>query len=191
MSYAPPCLPPLEFSVRGARSAMVLDPAVLLCHPASAVLVQKLAKVLDLWVPPSLWRLLDASEFYSPNPHALVQWLGLPDLGSQVQAGSALQLWARLRLQRDVGHMDLYWVHDSQSDAYLPEPTPRDLPLRFEALAQALQATTGETEPVDASSGLVDMACECAALAVGLGSVPLLTLASAVPGQPPRLAQAL
>lgn len=191
MSYAPQGLPPLEFSLRGARSALVLDPAVLLCHPASAVLVRQLARVHDLWVPPGLWRLLDASEFYGRNPRALQQWLGLPEACAVEQVMHALQLWGRLRMQRDVGSMDLYWVHDSQTEAYLAEQAPRDLALRFETLALALQGQETDEEALGPAAGQVDIACECAALAASLDGAPILTLAGTAEGQSPGQARSL
>jgi hypothetical protein len=127
----------LDVSVRARRLACVLDPALLLATPHALLLVQQLARGVDLWVCPAFWRLLDASEFFGRRPARLRSWLGLASDHPAECIGAAIACWSRWRGSRDLAAMGLYWVGGHQTESFLPEQGPRDLPARFEALVAA------------------------------------------------------
>jgi hypothetical protein len=135
MSHARAPASDLEVSVRARRLACVLDPALLLAAPHGLLLAQRLARTVDLWVCPAFWRLLDASEFFGRRPARLRTWLALGDDHPVDCVAAAVAAWSRWRVSRDLSALGLYWVGGHQTESFLPEHGPRDLPARFEALA--------------------------------------------------------
>jgi hypothetical protein len=127
----------LDVSVRARRLACVLDPALLLAAPHALLLAQRLARGVDLWVCPAFWRLLDASEFFARRPARLRAWLGLDAGHPEECVAAAILAWSRWRVSRDLSALGLYWVGGHQTESFLPENGPRDLPARFEALVEA------------------------------------------------------
>lgn len=135
----------LDVSVRARRPACVLDPALLLAAPHALLLAQQLSRTVDLWVCPAFWRLLDASEFFGRRPARLRTWLALANDHSTDAVGAAIEAWSRWRVSRDLAALGLYWVGGHQTESFLPENGPRDLPARFEGLMDAwLRAGDGE-----------------------------------------------
>lgn len=127
----------LDVSVRARRLACVLDPALLLAAPHALLLAQQLARTMDLWVCPGFWRLLDASEFFARRPTRLRAWLALASEHPVDSVGAAIECWSRWRATRDLSALGLYWVGGHQTESFLPENGPRDLPARFEGLMEA------------------------------------------------------
>jgi hypothetical protein len=127
----------LDVSVRARRLTCVLDPALLLAAPHLLLLTQQLARSVDLWVCPGFWRLLDASVFFCRRPARLRSWLALSPQHPEQQVGAAVACWSRWRVSRDLTALGLYWVGGHQTESFLPEQGPRDLPMRFEALVEA------------------------------------------------------
>lgn len=127
----------LDVSVRARRLACVLDPALLLAAPHALLLAQQLSRTVDLWVCPAFWRLLDASEFFGRRPARLRAWLALGNAHPPESVGAAVDAWSRWRGTRDLTALGLYWVGSHQTESFLPESGPRDLPARFEALLEA------------------------------------------------------
>ena len=185
----------MELSVRSRRMACVLDPALLLSAPQALLLARQLASVVDIWLCPALWRLLDASEFFQRSPDRLAHWLGLPDDIPAERVGQALDLCGRWRASHDLTALGMYWVGLHQTESFLPEQGPRDLPQRFEQLlVRWLSPDEPEADTIDDAEHRpsLEAALECAALAVALQSAPILTLASTqASAGAPRLAQAL
>lgn len=127
----------LDVSVRARRLACVLDPALLLAAPHALLLAQQLSRTMDLWVCPGFWRLLDASEFFARRPTRLRAWLALASEHPTDSVGAAIECWSRWRATRDLSALGLYWVGGHQTESFLPENGPRDLPARFEGLVEA------------------------------------------------------
>ena len=127
----------LDVSVRARRLACVLDPALLLAAPHLLLLTQQLARSVDLWVCPGFWRLLDASVFFCRRPARLRTWLALSAQHPEEQVGAAVACWSRWRVSRDLTALGLYWVGGHQTESFLPEQGPRDLPMRFESLVES------------------------------------------------------
>lgn len=182
--------PDMELSVRSRRTACVLDPALLLSAPQSLLLARQLSSVVDVWLCPGLWRLLDASEFFLRSPDRLARWLGLPEQGRSDAVGRALTLCSHWRASHDVNGLGMYWVGLHQTESFLPEHGPRDLPTRFEALMTRWQSPAPDDDR-DApllQGNQLELAQECAALSAALEGAPVLTLAG-TPGasQPPLL----
>ena len=135
----------LDVSLRARRIACVLDPALLLAAPHGLLLAQQLARTMDLWVCPAFWRLLDASEFFARRPARLRAWLALASDHPDYSVGTAIACWSRWRATRDLSALGLYWVGGHQTESFLPEHGPRDLPARFEGLMESW-ARNGEDE---------------------------------------------
>lgn len=185
----------LELSVRSRRIACVLDPALLLSAPQALLMARQLAAVVDIWLCPALWRLLDASEFFQRSPVRLARWLGLPDELPAAQVSQALELCCKWRASTDLSALGMYWVGLHQTESFLPEQGPRDIPIRFESLLTQWLDPDGQPNLPPQDGGhqpSLESALECAALSVALQSAPILTLA-ATPGSglAPKLTQTL
>lgn len=182
----------MELSVRARRTACVVDPALLLSTPAALLLVRQLASVVDIWVCPALWRLLDASEFYLRSPDRLARWLDLPGHWPVEQVAQALSLCSQWRASHDLTALGAYWVGLHQTESYLPEHGPRDVPSRFEALLTGwptpTPAPTPDSEDPTEDRPNLDTSRECAALSASLHGAPVLTLAASEAATPPPLA---
>jgi hypothetical protein len=180
----------LDVSVRARRLACVLDPALLLAAPHGLLLARQLARTMDLWVCPAFWRLLDASEFFARRPARLRAWLALASDHPVDSVGTAIECWSRWRATRDLSALGLYWVGGHQTESFLPENGPRDLPARFEGLMESWTRGTEAIDVLPASERAAEPAAagtpaqhhegvlESAALSAAL-QAPVLTLAGA------------
>lgn len=184
--------PNTEWRVRAQRPACVVDPALLLSTPAALLLVQQLSNVVDVWVCPALWRLLDSSEFHLRRPDRLARWLGLPEPWPAEQLAQAVNLCMQWRNSRDFTGLGVYWVGLNTTESCLPEQGPRAAISRFGALLRGWPAPA----PAPDGGGNVDgqpnhdTTRECAALSAALQGAPVLTLAATDGTAPPPLAQA-
>lgn len=183
--------PDLELSVRSRRQACVLDPTLLLASPQGLLLARQLSTVMDIWLCPALWRLLDASEFFQRSPARLIRWLGLPSDWPLDSVSQALTLCSRWRASHDISALGMYWVGLHQTESYLPEQGPRQLPQHFESLLtrwqqpDASEHSANGLQPDEHQTSAPDLAQECAALSVALQGAPILTCNPTRQAEPP------
>lgn len=172
----------LEVSVRGRRTAFVVDPLLALATPFGAELVQRLGPHVDLWMVRSFWQVLDASEYYRRDPLALFAPAAREAAGAAAAAGVrlALDFWEGVRARTDLTSFRLHWVSDNVAESALADGTPPDLVERYERLHQTLAARVDPGDEATESAAYFG-ALDTLALAAALGPVRVLTLAPSDP----------
>ncbi|WP_156943112.1 hypothetical protein [Pseudogulbenkiania sp. MAI-1] len=161
--------PGLSLTVQQRLAACVVDPALALT-PFGPILVARLGRWLELWLPREVWTLLDSSDCLRSQPGLWGEMLiTAPPAAAELDV--ALAGWQRLRLGHERGELPCYWLGERPSEASLPNGTPTGLAERHDTLARSLAERVPESTPLTALDTL--------ALCATLGPLPLLTLLDA------------
>jgi hypothetical protein len=166
--------PAVSMQVSTRRRACVLDPALALSRHGLA-LARGLGEVLEVWLVPELWRILDNTCVYLEHPEVLVPRRDRRSDGDDAEraARGALGLWERTRYATDPLGMKLYWVGDRADESLLPPGSAPTLVPRWHLLARALEGRAGKAfapgDPLAAAWR------DSAALVAALGAAFVLT----------------
>jgi hypothetical protein len=171
--------PDLMVQVSGRRWSCVLDPALALSR-YGVPLACGLGRVMEVWMVPEFWHILDNTFFYLNRPELL-----LPSGDDQSRGGTqsseettrALRQWEKLRDETDFVRQSLNWVGDAPRESSMPEGTSLDLVIRWERLAQALDSRAATRSWSD--EALHAASRDAAALSVALPAASILTLIDA------------
>lgn len=172
-------VPSLPLNLLKNRWKCILDPNLALSE-YGITLVKNLGEVMDLWLVREFWHILeDNSTYYeqltlnSLNSGDISKNQELTQMREQrsQQVKSTLKAWKQLRLETDLGHLNLFWVNDSLRDSMLPRDTDAKIIWRWESLARNLESlgNTRFSEP------LASAFRDAAALSAALGSAFILT----------------
>jgi hypothetical protein len=172
---------PLSMELRQARRPFVLDPLLALSRHGP-LLARRLSRHVELWLVPEFWRMLDNTYFWSEHPERLVSD---DDAAATDDARAALEAWERVRLSTDPGGLDLFWMAEEPTEAFLPAGCHADVVRLWRALAQALE--TRADADVSASGALTRAWRDTLALAVAIGGATILTRHGQDPGRLPPL----
>lgn len=162
-SLATAPLPELNIRVAIRRWVCVLDPALALSSEG-ILLARHLGPRVQLWVVRQLWHILDSSAFYLGRPAALSR-----DGEFLPGVDRAIADWERLRVESDLGGMEIFWIGDGPAECRWPEGESTALLRGYEGLARALDA--GRRTRSDAMS---EAAQHAVALAAALGNACIL-----------------
>jgi hypothetical protein len=167
--------PNLSVTFSQRRWACVLDPTLALSE-YGLPLVKQLGEVLDLWVVREFWHILDNAYFWQQP--ALTNYEE-KKAGTAVQpklsrqAFCTLKEWERLRLETDLGSLNLFWIGDGIGESFLPKNTDTTVVGRWEMLARSLETQlNGQQDPPEP---IFSAFRDAAALTAALGSAFVLT----------------
>lgn len=172
-------VPSLPMDLLKNRWKCILDPNLALSEHG-ITLVKNLGEVMDLWLVREFWHILEDNTMYyeqltlnSLNSGDISRNEELNFMREQrsQQVKSTLKAWKQLRLETDLGHLNLFWVNDSLSDSMLPRDTDAKIIWRWESLARNLESL-GKTR---FSEPLASAFRDAAALSAALGSAFILT----------------
>jgi hypothetical protein len=171
--------PDLTVQVSPRRWSCVLDPTLALSR-YGVPLACGLGRVMEVWMVPEFWRILDNTFFYLRRPELLLPACSRPaDQAVAVpqETTRALLQWEKLRGETDFVRRSLNWVGDAPPESSLPEGINLDLLFRWERLAQTLEARSGGQKWVD--EPLHAASRDAAALSVALPASAILTMRTA------------
>ncbi|MGF1614508.1 MAG: hypothetical protein ACFCVA_11535 [Gammaproteobacteria bacterium] len=181
--------PEFAVNISQKRWACVLDPTLALSL-YGLPLVNRLGRVMEVWVARELWHILDNTNFYLQRPDSLLA-VGGEDL-SAISARShvvihALREWERIRLENDPARQNCYWIGDGPMESFLPEGQDSEIVSRYEAIAASLDRRLSDT------GALPSAYRDTAALAVSLPAAFILTHISDQPSasQAPGMCEVL
>ena len=171
--------PDLSVTLTQRRWACVLDPTLALSE-FGLPLVKQLGQVLDLWVVREFWHILDNTYFYWQQPSLenydeIKSRTAVQEQLSR-QALCTLKEWERLRMETDVGSLNLFWIGDGIGESFLPKDTDTSVVGRWEVLARSLEAQFDRQQ--DPAEALTSAFRDAAALSATLGSAFVLTYRS-------------
>lgn len=161
--------PGLSLTVQQRLAACVVDPALALT-PFGPILVSRLGRWLELWLPREVWTLLDSSDCLRIQPGLWSEMLTAPP-PSAAELEITLAGWQRLRLGHERGELPCHWLGERPSEASLPNGAPAGLAERYDTLARSLSERVAAAVPLAALDTL--------ALCATLGPLPLLTMLNA------------
>lgn len=157
----------IEVKLNGATPALIVDGDLALSR-WGLLLAARLAETGPLWVPRSLWPLIDSDRLYREEP-------GLLGRGGE-EAAEALSDWhAAWQCNRLKGAF--HWFGDHRHESQLPDEADEFLLQRFEAaLNQLIGRLGGESEeaPLDWRDQSI---CDALATAAALSPRPSVLIA--------------
>ncbi len=173
--------PDLSVTLRQRRWACVLDP-VLALSEYGLPLVKQLGDVMNLWVVREFWHMLDNTYFYWQQSDLSAEETG--SLAGETvvqshlsqQALCTLKEWERLRMETDLGSLNLFWIGDGLGESLLPKETDASVVGRWEVLARSLE--NQQNGQRHSSEPLTSAFRDAAALTVALSSALILTYRS-------------
>jgi hypothetical protein len=168
--------PDLSVTLSQRRWACVIDPTLALSE-YGLPLVKQLGEVLDLWVVREFWHILDNTYFYWQQPDLTnyeEKKVGTAvQLQLSRQAFCTLKEWERLRLETDLGSLNLFWIGDGIGESFLPKHTDPSVVGRWEILARSLEIQLkGQQDPAEP---LTSAFRDAVALTAALSSAFVLT----------------
>jgi hypothetical protein len=169
--------PDLTIQVTSRPCSCVLDPALALSR-YGVPLSCGLGRVMEVWMVPEFFHILDNTFFYLDRPELLMP---IARTGQPADPGATtrvLRQWERLRGETDLVRQSLKWVGDALRDSSLPDGADIDLPWRWEQLAQAFDhriASEGQPNPPFYAATR-----DAAALSVALPAAGILTFRCAL-----------
>lgn len=166
---------PVLLRVDAPMLNVIID-AHLALAPLGLLRTMRLARTTRVWLPRSLWSLLDNDALYRRQPERLSRrpQVALASMAEQMPMWR--QAWHYGRLAADV-----HWIGDACYEGSAPERGDPGLFQRFEACRAGLDCAGG---PVG-DDPLGDCARDAAALAAALQPDPFVILAADGDGTPP------
>jgi hypothetical protein len=171
--------PALSVEVDQRRRACVLDFSLALSRFGPAV-ARNLSDVLEVWIVPEMWHILDNTCLYLDKPELLLPHADYGGVTAERleeasrETASALREWERLRFETDPACLRLYWIGDGPLESFLPSRVDQQILTRWTALAASLDARiTGRLPPPD--HPLAAAYRDTAALTAALGNAFILT----------------
>lgn len=171
----------LSVTLSQRRWSCVLDPTLTLSK-YGLPLVKQLGEVMDLWIVREFWHILDNTYFYWQQSDSVTNEKREVRRGITVQqrlsrqALCTLKEWERLRMETDLGSLNLFWIGDCIGESFLPKETDASLVGRWEFLARSLENYPGKQQ--DTSEPLTSAFRDAAALTAALSSAFVLTYRS-------------
>ena len=179
--------PELTVQVSPRRWNCVLDP-VLVMSRHGVPLACGLGRVMDVWIVPEFWHILDNTCFYLDRPELLLPPSEAgrnPSYPANARETiSVLRQWEALRDETDVIRHSFHWLGDAprESSSHAADDAGPALRSRWEHLARALDRRSA-AQAVDASEPLRAASRDAVALSVSLPAASILTFC---PPQSPR-----
>ena len=173
--------PDLSVTFSPRRWTCVLDPTLALSE-YGLPLVKQLGEVMDLWVVREFWHILDNTYFYWQQPDLATDAEREVGRATAVQprlsrqALCTLKEWERLRMETDLGSLNLFWIGDSIGESFLSKETDASVVGRWEVFARSLE--NQQNGQRDTSELLTSAFRDAAALTAALDSAFVLTYRS-------------
>ena len=166
--------PALSLQLSAKRPACVLDPDLALTF-YGPTLARSLGEVMEVWLVPELWHILDNTCVYLDHPELLTA----SEAGGGLRAlpaetACSLRWWERLRFEAPPNDLRLYWMGDDPTEGRVPEGAAAGLVPRWRALARGLDAA-GDGGARAPERLLAPVNRDTAALAAALGPAVVLT----------------
>jgi hypothetical protein len=167
--------PDVTVQVGVRRYSCVLDPG-LAFSPYGVAVACGLSRVMEVWMVPEFFHILDNTYFYLDRPELLLPPISCGHNEAEEirdQTTRALRHWEKLRVETDLVRRSLNWVGDALRDSSLPEGVDLALPSRWQALAEALDdRVCGKVPP---NTALYSTTRDAAALSAALPAAGILT----------------
>src|SRR5690348_2528734 len=113
----------LRVQVNARRWSCVLDPALALSR-YGVPLACGLGRVMEVWMVPEFWHILDNTFFYLNRPELLLASTDArpgPGARAPEEATQVLRQWEKLRDETDLVRQNLNWVGDVPHESSMPE----------------------------------------------------------------------
>lgn len=182
--------PPLPVSVRvGHRPPGIVIDATFALSTMGLLVTMALTSTANVWLPRSLYSLLDNDAYYRLHPDEMggKPWLQASDrcalLGAMaLELEPWRQAWLNGRLSSRVN-----WIADARYESVLPDREESGLLPRFESCAAALDAGVKNADLAPLAGPLDDCARDAVALAAALQpeTTYILTLGDPSGREPP------
>jgi hypothetical protein len=176
---------PLSAGLADRAPACILD-ARLAFAAGGVLFAVRLSRAAPVWLTRRFWTLVDGAHFYRRYPEELSSTLSGDDKSAATL--DALSIWHAAWLN---GMLDgaFHWIGDARRESLLPRNCTAEDVNRYEKIAGALLAKTGNAASDPPPDALAACGYEAIALAATLAAdAPvILTLGSARPGQAPAL----
>jgi hypothetical protein len=183
--------PPLPVSVRvGHRPPGIVVDATFALSKMGLLVTMALTATANVWLPRSLYSLLDNDAYYRLHPEQMggKSWLRAKGrAGLLEEMARALESWRHAWLAGRLSSR-VNWIADARYESALPDREESGLLPRFERCAEALDALqAGAADAVSDTGPLDDCARDVVALAAALQpeTAYILTIADASGGTPP------
>ncbi|MBR8834778.1 MAG: hypothetical protein DSM106950_12250 [Stigonema ocellatum SAG 48.90 = DSM 106950] len=174
-------LPPSLIAIARPPRSCVIDASLALSQ-YGVPLIQRLGEVMELWMGRELWHILENSAFYLQKPEVITPRGVIPER-TLLQEHHAveetllsLKEWEKLRVERDLAGLNLFWLGDTPGESLLPKYRNLDIFWHWEAIANALDSKLNSLQTTDYHLPIVFR--DTAALAATLKSAFILTYQS-------------
>lgn len=119
----------------------ILDPMLGLSH-YGVLIAENIGKEIELWIVREFWNILNNTKFYTDRPKLVIPKSVSLDSPEEKNIKAeiiwSLNEWQKVREQKDLAKLGLYWLGDNIQESFLPKNKPFNFFGRWESFASAL-----------------------------------------------------
>ena len=115
----------------------VLDPSIALSHHGVPI-ADNLRREIELWVVQELWNIIDNADFYARRTELITANSIASSNAVTKELIWSLGEWSRIKQERDLSRLGMYWLGDNLQESLLPNNKSVDFFQQWQSSARAL-----------------------------------------------------